>query len=125
MNAILPFRLVWKRNDVHIWNLFCICHQIRTTHNSFARQTLFEFDSKKAEKDDDVFHFVRQEALAYLLFADPCRIPVKQCFGSGLDRFKQVNGSGSVSRRSKMIYKNRKKVKKFHVLKCWMFSFER
>ena len=44
-------------------------------HNSFARQTLFEFDSKKvkscllsfmclylsniqAEKDDDVFHFV-------------------------------------------------------------------
>ena len=35
--------------------------QIRTTHNSFARQTLFEFDSKKAEKDDDVFHFVRQE----------------------------------------------------------------
>jgi ubiquitin carboxyl-terminal hydrolase L5 len=32
--------------------------QIRTTHNSFARQTLFEFDSKKAEKDDDVFHFV-------------------------------------------------------------------
>jgi len=32
--------------------------QIRTVHNSFARQTLFEFDSKKAEKDDDVFHFV-------------------------------------------------------------------
>lgn len=32
--------------------------QIRSVHNSFARQTLFEFDSKKAEKDDDVFHFV-------------------------------------------------------------------
>jgi len=32
--------------------------QIRTVHNSFARQTLFEFDSKKADKDDDVFHFV-------------------------------------------------------------------
>ena len=31
---------------------------IRNVHNSFARQTLFEFDSKKAEKDDDVFHFV-------------------------------------------------------------------
>merc|ERR1739842_122997 len=31
---------------------------IRSVHNSFARQTLFEFDSKKAEKDDDVFHFV-------------------------------------------------------------------
>jgi len=32
--------------------------QIRSVHNSFARQTLFEFDSKKADKDDDVFHFV-------------------------------------------------------------------
>jgi ubiquitin carboxyl-terminal hydrolase L5 len=32
--------------------------QIRNVHNSFSRQTLFEFDSKKAEKDDDVFHFV-------------------------------------------------------------------
>lgn len=32
--------------------------QIRNVHNSFARQTLFEFDSKKADKDDDVFHFV-------------------------------------------------------------------
>ena len=32
--------------------------QIRSVHNSFARQNLFEFDSKKADKDDDVFHFV-------------------------------------------------------------------
>jgi ubiquitin carboxyl-terminal hydrolase L5 len=31
---------------------------IRTVHNSFSHQTLFEFDSKKADKDDDVFHFV-------------------------------------------------------------------
>lgn len=31
---------------------------IRTVHNSFARQTLFEFDSKLASKDDDVYHFV-------------------------------------------------------------------
>jgi len=31
---------------------------IRTVHNSFSRQTLFEFDSKKPEKDDDIFHFV-------------------------------------------------------------------
>lgn len=31
---------------------------IRSVHNSFSRQTLFEFDSKKPDKDDDVFHFV-------------------------------------------------------------------
>lgn len=31
---------------------------IRTVHNSFARQTLFEFDSKLASKDDEVYHFV-------------------------------------------------------------------
>lgn len=31
---------------------------IRTVHNSFARQTLFELDNKKANKDEDVFHFV-------------------------------------------------------------------
>eukprot|EP00088_Acartia_fossae_P036301 TRINITY_DN37495_c0_g1_i1.p1 TRINITY_DN37495_c0_g1~~TRINITY_DN37495_c0_g1_i1.p1 ORF type:complete len:312 (+),score=129.85 TRINITY_DN37495_c0_g1_i1:48-983(+) len=31
---------------------------IRTVHNSFSHQTLFEFDAKKPEKDDDVFHFV-------------------------------------------------------------------
>jgi hypothetical protein len=30
----------------------------------------------------------------------------------------------SGSRRAKMAHKNRKKVKNFHVLKCWMFSFE-
>ncbi len=32
--------------------------------------------------------------------------------------------SGSGSRRAKMTHKNRKKVKKFHVLKSWMFPFE-
>lgn len=31
---------------------------IRQVHNSFSRQQLFEFDSKVASKDDDVFHFV-------------------------------------------------------------------
>lgn len=31
---------------------------IRTVHNSFARQTLFEFDGKPPSKSDDVFHFV-------------------------------------------------------------------
>jgi len=31
---------------------------IRTVHNSFARQAVFEFDQKASSKDDDVFHFV-------------------------------------------------------------------
>uniref|UniRef100_A0A8D8QTI6 Ubiquitin carboxyl-terminal hydrolase n=2 Tax=Cacopsylla melanoneura TaxID=428564 RepID=A0A8D8QTI6_9HEMI len=31
---------------------------IRTVHNSFARQSLFEFDSKTPSKDDDLYHFV-------------------------------------------------------------------
>lgn len=31
---------------------------IRTVHNSFARQTLFEFDQSAANKSEDVFHFV-------------------------------------------------------------------
>lgn len=32
--------------------------QIRSVHNSFSRQTLFELDNKKSNKDEDVFHFV-------------------------------------------------------------------
>ncbi|XP_074647990.1 ubiquitin carboxyl-terminal hydrolase isozyme L5-like [Tubulanus polymorphus] len=31
---------------------------IKSVHNSFARQQMFEFDHKMATKDDDVFHFV-------------------------------------------------------------------
>lgn len=31
---------------------------IRQVHNSFSRQTVFEYDSKQASKDEDVFHFV-------------------------------------------------------------------
>lgn len=32
--------------------------QIRAVHNSFARQTLFELDNKRAAKEEDVFHFI-------------------------------------------------------------------
>jgi hypothetical protein len=38
--------------------------------------------------------------------------------------FNQAIESESGSRRAKMTHKNRKKIKKFHVLKCWMFSFK-
>jgi len=31
---------------------------IRCVHNTFARQQMFEFDAKQADKDDDVFHFI-------------------------------------------------------------------
>jgi hypothetical protein len=48
-----------------------------------------------------------------------------QCFGSG---FNQVSGPVSGFRirirEGKMTDKNREKLKKFHVLKCWMFSLE-
>nr|CAG4638607.1 EOG090X0A33 [Cyclestheria hislopi] len=33
-------------------------HTIRSVHNSFARQTLFEFDSKASAKDEDTYHFI-------------------------------------------------------------------
>lgn len=33
---------------------------IRTVHNSFARQSIFEFDESKSKQDknEDVFHFI-------------------------------------------------------------------
>ena len=31
---------------------------IKQVHNSFARQQMFEFEAHKANKDDDVFHFI-------------------------------------------------------------------
>jgi len=37
---------------------------IRTVHNSFSRQSLFEFDAKKPDKDDDIFHFVSYVPIA-------------------------------------------------------------
>jgi hypothetical protein len=36
----------------------------------------------------------------------------------------QIRDSESGSRRAKMTHKNRNKLRNFHVLKCWMFSFE-
>ncbi|KAK9500953.1 hypothetical protein O3M35_002110 [Rhynocoris fuscipes] len=33
-------------------------HVIRQVHNSFARQTLFEFDNKAGSKEEEVYHFV-------------------------------------------------------------------
>jgi hypothetical protein len=43
-----------------------------------------------------------------------------QCSGSGSGLI-QVSGSGSESRRAKINHKNREKVRKFHVMKCWIF----
>ncbi|KAH8371310.1 hypothetical protein KR093_006850 [Drosophila rubida] len=42
--------------------------QIRTVHNSFARQTLFELDMKNQNKDEDVYHFVGYVPIAGRLY---------------------------------------------------------
>ncbi|XP_065217127.1 ubiquitin carboxyl-terminal hydrolase isozyme L5 [Planococcus citri] len=34
------------------------CQAIRSVHNSFAKPTLFEFDSKSQNKNDETYHFV-------------------------------------------------------------------
>lgn len=75
--AILSVLLNCKHGDIKLGDTltnfkeFCQCFdpynkgltlsnasQIRTVHNSFARQTLFELDSKNPNKDDDVYHFI-------------------------------------------------------------------
>ncbi|XP_058834150.1 ubiquitin carboxyl-terminal hydrolase isozyme L5 [Topomyia yanbarensis] len=75
--AILSILLNSKHSDIQLGSTlsdfkeFCIsfdaysrglalsnASQIRTVHNSFARQTLFEMDNKHTNKDEDVFHFV-------------------------------------------------------------------
>lgn len=75
--AILSVLLNCKHDDIKLGDTltnfkeFCQCFdpynkgltlsnasQIRTVHNSFARQTLFELDSKNQNKDDDVYHFI-------------------------------------------------------------------
>jgi hypothetical protein len=56
-------------------------------------------------------------------------LPLNQCFGSG-SGFNQVSGSGSGFeiririQEGKNDLQKKEKIKKFHVLKCWMFSFE-
>lgn len=42
--------------------------QIRTVHNSFSRQTLFELDNSKNNKDEDVFHFISYLPIANRLY---------------------------------------------------------
>ncbi|XP_017842235.2 ubiquitin carboxyl-terminal hydrolase isozyme L5 [Drosophila busckii] len=42
--------------------------QIRTVHNSFARQTFFELDMKNQPKDEDVYHFVGYMPIAGRLY---------------------------------------------------------
>jgi hypothetical protein len=62
---------------------------------------------------------------------------MNQCFGfgSGLDQYSvrsvhpdtnpdSESRSGFGSKTAKKTRKNGEKFKKFHVLKCWMFSFE-
>lgn len=75
--AILSILLNCKHKDIKLgetltnFKEFCQCFdpynkgltlsnasQIRTVHNSFARQTLFELDSKNQNKDEDVYHFI-------------------------------------------------------------------
>lgn len=58
-STLTDFKDFCQTFDAHMKGLTLSNSQvIRGVHNSFARQTLFEFDSKLASKDDDVFHFV-------------------------------------------------------------------
>ncbi|KAF4517809.1 hypothetical protein B566_EDAN003014 [Ephemera danica] len=58
-STLSDFKDFCQTFDAHMKGLTLSNSQvIRAVHNSFARQTLFEFDSKLASKDDDVFHFV-------------------------------------------------------------------
>jgi hypothetical protein len=70
---------------------------------------------------------VADQAFAVLVI--PALHSAQQGCGSGLDpdSIGSVDPdpeSGSRSRRAKMTHKSRKKLKKFHVFKCWMASFE-
>uniref|UniRef100_A0A6M2DXE4 Ubiquitin carboxyl-terminal hydrolase n=1 Tax=Xenopsylla cheopis TaxID=163159 RepID=A0A6M2DXE4_XENCH len=57
--TLTEFRDFCQSFDAHLKGLTLTNSQpIRTVHNSFARQTLFEFDPRTASKDDDVYHFI-------------------------------------------------------------------
>lgn len=44
-------------DSIGVHNMYCTCKVLKKK-NICYRQTLFEYDSKQASKDDDVFHFV-------------------------------------------------------------------
>jgi len=58
-NTLTDFKSFCQSFDPHMKGLaLSNSDQIRSVHNSFARQTLFEYDQKQSSKDDDVYHFV-------------------------------------------------------------------
>ncbi|XP_076045972.1 ubiquitin carboxy-terminal hydrolase L5 [Oratosquilla oratoria] len=58
-STLAEFREFTQSFDAHMKGLaLSNSDTIRSVHNSFARQTLFEFDEKMASKDDDVYHFI-------------------------------------------------------------------
>jgi hypothetical protein len=75
----------------------------------------------------NIFHFLLQKCFIFFIFLairNPALYPgsgwikKKQSCGSR-SRFNGVPGSGSGSKRVKM-----KTIDKFHLLKCWMSSFD-
>lgn len=57
--TLTDFKEFTQTFDAHMKGLaLSNSETIRAVHNSFARQTLFEFDSKASSKDEDTYHFV-------------------------------------------------------------------
>ncbi|XP_050722838.1 ubiquitin carboxyl-terminal hydrolase isozyme L5-like [Eriocheir sinensis] len=58
-STLSEFREFTQTFDAHMKGLaLSNSDTIRNVHNSFARQTLFEFDKQQPSEDEDVFHFV-------------------------------------------------------------------
>lgn len=58
-STLADFKEFTSAFDPHLKGLaLSNCDIIRNVHNSFSRQTLFEFDQSTGTKDDDIFHFV-------------------------------------------------------------------